>query len=167
VTEKQITLVAAMDRKRGIGRGGQIPWHLPAELQHFKAVTMGGSMVMGRKTWETIGRPLPGRESLVVSRQPGYRAGECAVYGDVWQAVNAAASTEVMIIGGGEIYRLTLPRARRMVLTLVDTEVVADTWFPRWDTSAWQQVSERAHPADDRNPLAFRITEWLRADAPG
>lgn len=164
---KTITLVAALGSNRGIGLDGKLPWHLPAELQHFKRRTMGKPVVMGRRTWEAIGRPLPGRQNLVVSRNSRYVAEGCQVLASLAEAVAAAVGFEIMVIGGGELYRQALPLASRMVLTMVDMAPDADTWFPEWETSEWMLVARQRHPPDAHNRLAFEINEWVRKRAPG
>jgi len=156
-TDKQICLVAAMGRNRAIGLDGKMPWHLPGELQHFKATTMGKSIVMGRKTWESIGRPLPGRQNIVISRRADYPQQGFDLCTSLQKAMAVAQSDEIMVIGGGELYSQALPLARRMVLTLVDCEPAADTWFPVWDAAEWQEVSRQLKPSDERNPYACEI----------
>ena len=160
---KSITLIAAMGKNRAIGLDGKMPWHLPAELQHFKRATMGKTIVMGRKTWQAIGRPLPGRQNIVVSRNTAYVATGADVTVSLADAVEVSQSAEIMVIGGGQLYTLALPQARRMVLTLIDIEPEADTWFPAWDVEQWQQTQEEHYPVDDVNPLAYRIVELKRA----
>ena len=160
--KKTLTLIAAMGKNRAIGLDGRMPWHLPAELQHFKKTTMSKTIVMGRKTWQAIGRPLPGRQNIVVSRNPGFHAEGADLAASVDDAVAMSESDEVMIIGGGQLYALALPSATRMVLTLIDIEPEADTWFPEWDDSEWSQVSEEHYPVDDGNELAYRIVELRR-----
>ena len=162
---KTITLIAAMGKNRAIGLDGKMPWHLPAELQHFKKVTMGKAIVMGRKTWQSIGRPLPGRQNIVISRNPDFKAQGADVVSSLETALEISNVDEIMVIGGGQLYELALPLARRMVLTMIDIEPQADTWFPAWDGIGWQQTSERDFPADDSNPLAYRIVEWERLSA--
>ena len=159
---RKITLIAAMARNRGIGMDGELPWHLPGELKHFKSVTMGKPIVMGRKTWESIGRALPGRQNIVVSRNPCFRAPGCDHARSLEEAVAMAQGEEVMIIGGGELYRQALAGADRMILTEVDCEPQADTWFPDWDRSQWEKVSVRHERADQKNPFAYRVVEWIR-----
>lgn len=159
---KRITIVAAMGRNRAIGLHGQLPWHLPRELRHFKETTMGKPIVMGRRTWQSIGRALPGRQNLVVTRDASFRAAGCEVAGSLEAAIALARGEEVMIIGGGQLYEQTLPHADRMVLTLVDCEPPADTWFPGWDAEEWRQVAERSERADERNPFDYRVIELTR-----
>lgn len=159
---KRITLIAALARNRAIGRGGQLPWHLPRELKHFKETTMGKPIVMGRRTWATIGRALPGRQNVVVTRNREFRAEGCDVAASLRRAVEMAQGDEVMIIGGGQLYAEALPHADRMILTLVDCEPDADTWFPPWDADEWRETLLRTEHADERNPLDYRVIELTR-----
>jgi dihydrofolate reductase len=159
---KTLTLIAAMGKNRAIGLAGRMPWHLPAELQHFKQATMGKTIVMGRKTWQAIGRPLPGRQNIVISRNSDFQADGVEVSGSLTDAIELAKSDEVMVIGGGQLYVLGLPLAQRMILTLIDIEPEADTWFPEWDESEWSQISEKHFPVDGNNLLAYRIIELNR-----
>lgn len=160
---KPITLIAAMGKNRAIGLDGKMPWHLPAELQHFKQVTMGKTIVMGRKTWQSIGRPLPGRQNIVVSRNPEFEAIGADVADSLTVAVEQSQTDEVMVIGGGQLYELALPLAQRMILTLIDIEPGADTWFPAWDSNQWQQTKERRFDVDANNALAYRVVELTRS----
>ena len=159
---KKLTLIAAMGKNRAIGLAGRMPWHLPAELQHFKKATMGKAIVMGRKTWQAIGRPLPGRQNIVVTRNPDFQAEGVDLAGSLEDAVRISESNEIMVIGGGQLYALGLPLAQRMILTLIDIEPEADTWFPEWDELEWSQTSEKHFPIDDNNKLAYRIIEFSR-----
>ena len=162
--EKTITLIAAMARNHAIGFDGELPWHLSAELKHFKESTMGKPIVMGRKTWETIGRALPGRQNIVVTRNRAYRAEGCTVVQSFDEAMEAAVGEELMIIGGGQLYRQALPVADRMILTLVDCEPEADTWFPDWNKEEWQEISRRSQPADENNDLAYEVLNLERSE---
>jgi len=162
--EKTITLIAAMARNHAIGFAGELPWHLSAELKHFKESTMGKPIVMGRKTWETIGRALPGRQNIVVTRNRAYRAEGCTVVQSFDEAMEAAVGEELMIIGGGQLYRQALPVADRMILTLVDCEPEADTWFPDWNKEEWQEISRRSQPADENNDLAYEVLNLERSE---
>jgi dihydrofolate reductase len=159
---KTVTLIAAMGSNRAIGLDGRMPWHLPAELKHFKQATMGKTIVMGRKTWQAIGRPLPGRQNVVISRNPAYLARGVDLVGSLDEAIEVSQSDEVMIIGGGQLYEQALPLAQRMLLTLIDIEPQADTWFPDWDEDEWLQAAEAHFPADDNNGLSYRIVELKR-----
>jgi len=160
--QKSITLIAAMGKNRAIGMNGRMPWHIPAELQHFKKTTMGKTIVMGRKTWQAIGRPLPGRQNIVVSRNPDFQAKGVDSATSLDDAAAKSESDEVMIIGGGQLYALALPLAKRLVLTLIDIEPEADTWFPEWSEQEWSQTSEKHYPVDENNKLAYRIIELNR-----
>ena len=160
--QKNITLIAAMGKNRAIGLDGRMPWHLPAELQHFKRATMGKAIVMGRKTWESIGRPLPGRQNIVISRNPGFSAEGADVCDSLDNAIDISETDEIMIIGGGQLYAAAMPMAAGMILTLIDIEPEADTWFPEWEEQEWQTTSEEHFPVDENNKLAYRIVEFKR-----
>ena len=158
MTRPAVTLVAAMARDRVIGHAGVMPWHLPADLQHFKALTLGHPVVMGRKTFQSIGRALPGRLNIVISRSaPAWPEGVVGV--DSLAAALAAAGTvdRVMVIGGGEIYTQALPLADGLELTLIDADCPGDTRFPALDLSEWLVRTVDVRPADVRNasPLSF------------
>jgi len=141
-----VSLVAALARNRVIGAGNRMPWHLPEDLRRFKRLTMGAPVIMGRKTHESIleqtGSPLPGRRNIVVTRQPGARWDGCEVAGSLDAALAAAhAAPEVFVIGGAELYRLALPRADRLYLTLLDAEYPGDTLFPEFDAADWRETA--------------------------
>jgi dihydrofolate reductase len=160
-----ITLVVAVAENGVIGRGGTLPWHLPADLGHFKAVTMGKPIVMGRKTWESIGRPLPGRTNIVVSGQPDYRAEGCVVVQSFEAALAAAAgddAPEVMIIGGAALYAAALPRADRILLTRVHAVLEGDVFFPAMADEEWGVVAAERHEPDDRHAFAYSFLELRR-----
>jgi dihydrofolate reductase len=158
-----VSLIVAMSRNGVIGDRGRIPWHLPAELQRFKRVTMGHHLVMGRKTWESIGRLLPGRTSVIVSRNPRY-AVPGAIVADSLQAAIAIClyDDEVFVIGGAELFREALPIADRLYLTVVDAELPGDTMMPEIDLDEWQVTETDEVAADERNPIAFRFTRYER-----
>ena len=159
---KTITLIAAMGNNRAIGLNGRMPWHLPAELQHFKKATRGKAIVMGRKTWQSIGRPLPGRQNIVISRNPGLIARGADVCDSLEAAIEISKTDEIMVIGGGQLYAAALPLAQAMILTLIAIEPEADTWFPKWDEEHWQQTEERHFQADENNNLVYRIVKFKR-----
>lgn len=139
-----------MDQSRLIGRDNGLPWHLPADLKHFKAVTMGKPIVMGRKTFESIGRPLPGRRNIVISRNPGYSAPGCEVFTRLDEALAALVDVEeVAIIGGMVIFTLALPLANRMYLTEIDDTFEGDAWFPAFDESEWRCTASETHRHED------------------
>lgn len=153
-----LSLVVAMDSHRVIGYRGTLPWHLPADLRHFRTVTWGKPLLMGRVTHESIGRPLPGRHNIVLSRDPNYHAAGCTVVTSLAAGLQAAGeAAEVMVIGGAEIYHLTLPLAGRIHLTEVRTTAPGDTYFPEIDRSVWHECWREDRPADARNPYACRF----------
>ena len=145
-----------MDENRLIGADNGLPWRLPADLKHFKKITMGHPIVMGRRTWESIGRPLPGRTNIVVTRQPRYAA-EGAVVVDSLAAAREAAGDcdELMIIGGAHLYEQVLAEADRIYLTEVHAEFEGDTWFPELNEDEWACVSREDFARDDRNPYDY------------
>ena len=151
----QIILIAAMDRKRVIGCDNRLPWRLPDDLKHFKALTLGKAIVMGRKTWESLPGLLPDRRHIVITGNRDYQAEQAEVVHSLDEAVAQAGSDDVLVVGGAEIYRQFLPRADRLELTLVDTEVTGDAWFPAWSPSDWRETARTHHPADDRHKVAF------------
>lgn len=151
----RISLIVAMSRNRAIGRDGQLPWHLPGDLAFFKKMTRGKPLIMGRKTCQSLGKPLPGRRNIVLTRDAAFVAEGFILVRDASAALAAASpAAEVMICGGSSVYALFLPRAHRLILTLVDTEVEGDTFFPEFDQGDWTEVERTEHPADERNPLA-------------
>ena len=158
-----IVLVAALDRQRAIGRAGAMPWHLPDDLKRFKALTLGKPVLMGRKTALAIGRPLPGRPNLVLTRAPTPPFGGQTVVHSLDDAVAHAGGAELMVIGGGEVYALALPRASSMRLTEIDTAIGdADTFFPAFDPRDWRETARENHPADAKHSLAFDFVDYER-----
>lgn len=163
----EITLVAAVADNGVIGAEGEMPWHLPADLAHFKAVTMGKPVLMGRLTWESIGKPLPGRDNLVLSRNPDWQAGgaqRVASLDEALRVAEKAGAEELMVIGGADVYRQALPRAKRIYLTRVRAEPWGDTLFPELDPDAWREVGRRERMSDEKNPwdLTFITLERAR-----
>ncbi|MDR5013733.1 type 3 dihydrofolate reductase [Aeromonas veronii] len=161
----KISMIAAMAHDRVIGKDNQMPWHLPADLAHFKRVTLGKPVLMGRKTFESIGRPLPGRRNLVISRNPDYQAEGIEVVGSVEAALALLAGSsveELMVIGGGHLYAEMLPSADCLYLTQIDLAVEGDTRFPAFDDAHWQRVDCESHPADEKNPHPYSFETWLR-----
>ena len=152
-----------MARNRVIGAGGKIPWHLPEELKWFKSVTMGHHIIMGRKTWESIGRPLPGRTSVVVTRQRGYRAPGTVISHSLNDAISACGSdSEIFVIGGADLFRGALPLANRLYLTTVEADIPGDTTMPEFSTGDWREASATHHPADARHAYSFRCAVYER-----
>lgn len=155
----RISMIAAMAEQRVIGLNNQMPWHLPADLQHFKKVTLGKPVVMGRKTFESIGRPLPGRRNVVISRQTAPIDSPVEWVSSIEQALALLADQpEVMIIGGAEIYRQCLPLAQRLYLTEIALNTAGDAFFPDYSAAyAWQEIAREEFPQSSENPLAYRF----------
>jgi dihydrofolate reductase len=161
----RISLIAAMDEDRVIGCENRLPWRLPADLQHFKRLTLGKPIIMGRKTWESLPGLLPGRTHIVISANPTYRAEGCRLVHTVEQALAAAGEVaEIMIVGGANLYRQLLPRADRLYLTLVHTRVAGDAWFPDYAVDAWRELAREEHCANERNPFAYTFVTLERSD---
>ena len=161
-----LTLLVAAAENNAIGLNGQLPWRLPADLQWFKRHTLGHPVLMGRKTWDSLGRALPGRANVVVSRQPDLVLPGASVFADVGAALTYArgqeGGAEVFGIGGGELYRLLLPFADRILLTRVYTTVAGDAFFPVLAPAEWREVSREPHPADARHAYAFTFLDLRR-----
>lgn len=159
-----ISMIAAMANNRIIGANNTMPWHLPADLKHFKSVTMGKPIIMGRKTYESIGRALPGRLNIVISRS-GFEASDATVVDSVDAALAAVRDVdEVMIIGGGAIYDLLLPTCHKLYLTFIDLSVEGDTQFPDWQVSGnWEMLASEKHTSDDKNPHDYEFVTLVRA----
>ena len=158
-----VSIIAAMDRNRLIGRNNQLPWHLPADLAHFKQVTMGKPIIMGRKTYDSIGRPLPGRTNIVLTRSADFRAKGVLTAHTLEQALDYVSEEgEVMIIGGSTIYELALPRADRLYLTYVEITCEGDAWFPEFDIERWRVVASEQHRADEKNSSDYRFVNYER-----
>jgi dihydrofolate reductase len=157
-----LSLVVAMARNGVIGRDNAMPWHLPDDLRHFKALTMGKPMLMGRKTFAAIGKPLPGRTSLVLTRDPAWRAEGVIAVRSLDEAFEKAGDVpELCVVGGAEIYKLTLPIAQRIHLTRIHADIAGDTVFPPLDPSQWRETARAEHAADERHayPMTFATLE--------
>lgn len=164
----QISMIAAMDRERLIGAHNSLPWRLPADMQWFRRQTMGKPVVMGRNTYASIGRPLPGRQNIVLSRNPKLSIEGCRIIHDLDQlAAVVNDAPEVMIMGGAAIYELALPLADRLYLTTIEASFEGDAWFPEFERSAWHEVFSETHEPDEQNawPCTFRILERTKAAA--
>jgi len=153
-----VSIVAAISENRVIGHRSRLPWHLPADLAHFKGLTLNKPIVIGRRTWESLPGLLPHRTHIVVTRNPSYKARGCILAGSPTEAIAAAGSVpELMVAGGAGIYREMLPLARRMYLTLVAATLEGDAFFPDWDRTSWREITrkERRHDARNSYDLAF------------
>ncbi|WP_395345166.1 type 3 dihydrofolate reductase [Ningiella sp. W23] len=161
----KISLIAAMANNRVIGKDNQMPWHLPADLRHFKAVTLGKPVIMGRKTYESIGKALPGRVNIVVSRQPDYTLTDAELVKDCEAALALAKQTsdEVMIIGGATIYEAFLPMASHLYLTFIHLTTDGDTQFPDYEqVGAWREIQRESHKKDDKNAYDYDFVSLIR-----
>ena len=160
----RLVLIAAMDRQHAIGRDNALPWHLPADLRRFKALTTGHPILMGRKTAESIGRALPGRRNLVLTRRDVAPFAGQEVVDSLDAACRAAApAPALMVIGGGEVYALALSQAQRLHLTLVDTVIErADAHFPAFDPRQWRETARSANPSDAQHGFAFEFVDYER-----
>jgi dihydrofolate reductase len=157
-----ITFIVAVADNGVIGRDNTLPWHLPEDLRRFKRLTLGKPVLMGRRTHESIGKPLPGRHNIVVTRDPNYHAGGVTVAHGIEAALAAAGDApEIMVIGGAELFQALLPRAGRLHLTRVHGEVAGDVYWPALDTREWRVVERERHEADDRHawPMTFEVWE--------
>ena len=158
----KLSIIVAAAANGVIGRDNQLPWHLPADLRHFKQTTMGKPILMGRKTWESIGRPLPGRTNIVITRDSDYSAAGCVVVNSIDAAMEAAGSEdEIMVIGGAELYRQVLPRTDSVYLTRIHEDFEGDTVFPELNTSEWREVERADQQPDENNPHDY---SFIRLD---
>ena len=157
-----VSLIVAIDQQGGIGRRGSLPWRLSTDLKRFKALSMGHHLIMGRKTYASIGRPLPGRINIVLSRAADYRPAGCVVASTLEQALyiaRQAGESEVFVIGGGQVFGQALEMAERIYLTTVHTLIDCDTFFPHFDRRAWQVLERQEYPAGEKDefPSTFEI----------
>ena len=157
-----MTIIAAMDRNRLIGRDNDLPWRLSADLQNFKKLTSGNAIIMGRKTWDSLGRPLPNRKNIIITRDKSFEADGATVVHSVAEAMTAADDLNSYVIGGGQIYSIAIEDADEMILTHVDTEVEGDAWFPEFNKEEWQIVEEESFQADEKNEYDFKVVKYIR-----
>ena len=159
----RLEFVVAVSRNGVIGRGNALPWRLPADLQHFKRTTLGHPVLMGRRTWESIGRPLPGRTNLVLTRSPDYAAPGAVVVRSLDDARSAArGAPSLMVIGGAELYRALFDAAAVLHLTEVHADVDGDVRFPDWDRAAWREAWREEHAADERHAFPYAFVRYER-----
>ena len=157
-------IVVAMTSIHVIGQNGDMPWHLPADLVHFKELTSGHAIIMGRRTWESIGKPLPNRLNIVVTRQEDYAAEDVTVVHSLEDGIVAAGTQRIFLVGGGEMYKEALPIAFQMHITRIDALIDGDTKFPEIDESIWQCKSRVNRSADEKNPYDLVFETWERAN---
>lgn len=166
-----ISLIAAVAKNRVIGNAKGLPWYLPADLKRFRKLTIGKPIIMGKKTYETIGKPLPGRKNIVLAREKEFKAPGCTVVNSPDEALRAAAGNkqvccsrnkEIMVIGGGQVFRIFLPLADRMYLTLIEEEFEGDVYFPQFDPDAWREVGREEHEPDEKNSYSYTFVRLER-----
>jgi dihydrofolate reductase len=163
VTVPRLELVVAAARNGVIGRGNALPWHLPEDLKYFKRLTLGQPVLMGRKTWVSIGRPLPGRDNLVLTRDLNFVAPGARVVHSLAEACAAVGTAPALrVIGGAELYRLALPEARVLYLTELDADVEGDVRFPPWRREEWRETAREAHAADERHAFGYAFVTLER-----
>ena len=162
MTTPQLILVAAIADNGIIGRDGALPWRLPADMKHFRRLTLGHTVLMGRKTFDSLGKPLEGRDNWVLTRDRRYAPAGARVFHELDVAVQEAPA-ELYVIGGAELYALTLPRASRLELTLVHGNIVGDTCFPDFDRSAWREAAREDHAADEKHAHNYSFVTLVRA----
>lgn len=158
-----LSILAAKSENNIIGNDNRLVWHLPADLKHFRELTTGGTVIMGRKTYESIGKPLPNRENIVITRQKDYPAPGCRVVGSLQEAIQLSDQEEnVFIVGGGEIYRQAMDIAGTLYITEVHAEFQGDTVFPEIDGNTWEETFREDHSADEKNPFGFSFVTYQR-----
>jgi len=157
----RVSLIVAMARNRVIGANNSLPWHLPADLKHFKSLTMGHHIVMGRKTYESIGKPLPGRTSVVVTRNAGYAPPGVITANSLEAAISACGDAEeIFVIGGAELYRQAMALADRIYLTEIDADKDGDTYFTELDRKLWFEYARESHSPDEKNPYSYHFVVY-------
>lgn len=160
----KIAIIVATDNNRLIGKDNDLPWKLSADLKYFKQVTMGKPLIMGRKTHESIGRPLPGRKNIIITRDQAFNADGCVVVNSIEAALaECSGAEEVMVMGGASLYEQFLPRADKLYLTKVDAELTGDTWFPEWQLAQWTELQREDHQADEKNEFDYSFIVYERA----
>ncbi|WP_417612288.1 dihydrofolate reductase [Owenweeksia hongkongensis] len=158
-----LTIIAAMAKGRVIGKDNDLIWHLPDDLKHFKNLTKGHHVIMGRKTYESMGKPLPGRTNIVITRQKDFKADGCILVNTIEEGIQKAeGDSQPFIIGGGEIYKQALKYAQTMELTEVNGEFDGDTFFPTFDESQWKEVSRTHHPVDEKHKYSFDFIQYSK-----
>lgn len=159
----QLSIIVATDKQGLIGKDNDLPWRLSADLGYFKTVTMGKPLIMGRRTHESIGRPLPGRKNIILTTDRSYQAKGCTVCQTVEQALDeCGGAQEAMVMGGASLYEQFLNQADKLYLTLVDAELEGDTWFPSWDEADWRLISRQDHQPDDNNDYPYSFIVYQR-----
>lgn len=153
-----ISMIAAMNQNRVIGYKNQLPWHLPNDLKYFKKMTLNKPIIMGRKTFDSLGKPLPNRKNIVISRQENLTIKGAEVFTSLTEAIESVKNVpEIMITGGATLYEQALPLADRMYLTVIDYDCQGDTFFPQWNSNHWQTIDCQSYKQSSKNPLTYKI----------
>ena len=160
-----ISAIVALSENRAIGKNNQLPWHLPADLKHFKQITMGKAILMGRKTYQSIGRALPGRTNIILTSDKNFQAENCVIIHSIEQALQITQD-ELCVIGGAEIYQQMLPYIQRIYMTVVHHVVDGDTYFPELNPAEWKEIEKTDHEADEKNNYAYRFLLLERSERP-
>lgn len=159
-----VEIIVAMSKNRAIGKNNSLLWHLPADLKFFKEKTTGHAIVMGRKTYESIGKPLPNRQNIIISKKSDYEAAGCIVVDSLEQALNQAKEQErIFVIGGAQIYQMAMEQAQRLWLTSVDTTVEGDAFFPEINLNQWEEVSRETWFKDDKNAYNYAFIQYAKS----
>jgi dihydrofolate reductase len=158
-----LSLIVAVDENNLIGHNNQLPWHLPADLKYFKSVTMGKPIIMGRKTFDSIGKPLPGRKNIIITRNNNFKAAGCEVYTDINEAIkNCEFEEECFVIGGAELFRIALPLASKLYLTKIHLQFEGDTFFPAIENRIWKLTAADHHLKDEKNKYDYSFFIYSR-----
>ncbi len=158
-----INIIVAMDRERAIGYQGKLPWSLPPDLKRFKEITTGHTIIMGRKTYESIGRPLPNRTNVIISRNPNFHAQDCVTISSLTEVLaNVKDNDEVFVIGGSDIYKQALPYSQKIYMTLIDKVFKGDTFFPSLESNDWQETQRESYRSEGQDPFIYHFTIWQR-----
>jgi len=158
-----ISFIAAMGKNRVIGKDNSLPWKLPADMRHFHDLTLGKPIIMGRKTYESIGKPLPNRTNIIITRDQNYNAEGCIVVHSIDEALKASeGNEEVMVIGGAQIYKEILPKANKMYLTIIDADFEGDAFFPEYNIEEWEETAYEEHERDAENQYDYRFLTMER-----
>jgi dihydrofolate reductase len=158
----KVSIIAAIAKNNVIGCKGKLPWDMPADLAHFKELTLDKTVIMGRQTYESIGKPLPQRKNIIVTRNLNFKVAGCQIVCSLEEAIAKNQNDELMIIGGADLYQQALPLANNLYLTFIDAEVNGDTFFPQIDWKKWQEVAKEKHLADTNNPYNYCFIKFIR-----
>lgn len=157
-----ISIIVAMDKNKLIGKNNQLPWRLPADLAFFKKVTINNTVIMGRNTYESIGKPLTDRRNIIISTNKNLKIKGCEVFNNIEDALDASKTKEVFIIGGAKIWQQTIDKADKLYITKIEHTFTGDTYFPKYDENNWQEISSESHKKDEKNPHEYHFKTFTR-----